>query len=111
MNPKIKKKWIKALTSGKYKQAKGMLRKGDAFCCLGVLCDLHSKEHKKEHWQPLDGHYDYLNNTAILSPSVWKWAGLKDGGEKHFGTVHKLICANDAGKKFKTIAKMIKESL
>ena len=32
--------WTAALRSGKYKQAKGKLRDGDCFCCLGVLCDL-----------------------------------------------------------------------
>ena len=32
--------WCEALESGKYKQADGQLRAGDAFCCLGVACDL-----------------------------------------------------------------------
>ena len=34
------KKWVAALRSGKYEQAKGWLREGDKFCCLGVACDL-----------------------------------------------------------------------
>ena len=32
------KKWVKALRSGKYKQAKGSLQTGDGFWCLGVAC-------------------------------------------------------------------------
>ena len=41
MNQDIKKKWIAALRSGKYKQAQKVLRAGeDRFCCLGVLCDV-----------------------------------------------------------------------
>jgi len=32
--------WIKALRSGKYAQGEGYLRAGDAYCCLGVLCEV-----------------------------------------------------------------------
>ncbi len=32
--------WVEALRSGKYKQGRDHLRTGDAYCCLGVLCDL-----------------------------------------------------------------------
>ena len=36
--------WAEALRSGKYKQGHGALRSdGDKFCCLGVACDLGSK--------------------------------------------------------------------
>jgi len=39
MDPELKRKWIKALRSGKYKQGRGQLwRKSDnSYCCLGVL--------------------------------------------------------------------------
>lgn len=41
MNKTIKKKWVKALRSEKYKQGKEQLRSLDnEFCCLGVLCDI-----------------------------------------------------------------------
>lgn len=40
MNAKFKKKWVKALVSGEYKQCHGALRRANAhgkrFCCLGV---------------------------------------------------------------------------
>lgn len=36
----IKEDWIKALRSGKYKQGTGCLRKGNEYCCLGVLCEV-----------------------------------------------------------------------
>ncbi len=32
--------WIAALRSGKIQQGKEFLRKGNSFCCLGVLCDV-----------------------------------------------------------------------
>lgn len=30
--------WLAALHHGKYQQATGKLKKGDGYCCLGVLC-------------------------------------------------------------------------
>ena len=41
MDKMWKKKWVKALRSGKYEQCTGRLHlKGDGYCCLGVLCDI-----------------------------------------------------------------------
>lgn len=44
MKPELKKRWVKALRSGKYKQGKNYLRRqtpeGDRYCCLGVLCEI-----------------------------------------------------------------------
>lgn len=34
----LKAKWIAALRSEKFKQARGKLKDGQAYCCLGVLC-------------------------------------------------------------------------
>ncbi len=51
MNPNVKEKWVKALRSGHYQQGKGMLRThDDAFCCLGVLCDLYGRA-TEEEWE------------------------------------------------------------
>jgi hypothetical protein len=43
MNQEIKQKWVEALRSKKYKQGRGVLRRKDTYCCLGVLCDLNEK--------------------------------------------------------------------
>lgn len=40
MDQEMKAKWIEALRSGRYLQARERLRAGKGFCCLGVLCDL-----------------------------------------------------------------------
>ena len=41
MDAKIKRLWVKALRSGKYRQARETLRKGNgSMCCLGVLCEI-----------------------------------------------------------------------
>jgi hypothetical protein len=38
MDKKLKEKWVKALRSPKYKQARGVLADADgALCCIGVL--------------------------------------------------------------------------
>ena len=54
MKREVKDKWIAALRSGKYKQGTGCLRDIDsnAFCCMGVLCDIVDDS----KWQP-DGDY------------------------------------------------------
>jgi hypothetical protein len=44
VNAEIAKKWVAALRSGEYRQSKSQLRRGDGFCCLGVLCELAAKE-------------------------------------------------------------------
>lgn len=44
MNQEVKEKWVRALRSGEYKQGGGVLRSGDRFCCLGVLCDIVDPE-------------------------------------------------------------------
>jgi len=41
-NPKLLEQWITALRGADYKQATGQLRVDDAYCCLGVLCDISS---------------------------------------------------------------------
>ena len=43
MNKEVKKRWLEALRSGKFKQAQGFLHLFDksrhhTYCCLGVLC-------------------------------------------------------------------------
>lgn len=46
-----KEVWLTALRSGEYEQATGYLREGDAFCCLGVACDLYAKATGKGSWE------------------------------------------------------------
>lgn len=48
MNPEIKAKWLAALRSGAYTQGIGQLvrytNRESKYCCLGVLCDVLTKE-------------------------------------------------------------------
>lgn len=73
MKKNIKKLWVKALRSGKYKQGCRALRYDNMFCCLGVLCDLHRKRTKKKGniWR----NNAYLGYRAGIPEDVQKWAG------------------------------------
>lgn len=78
MNESVKKRWVEALRSGEYQQGAEQLRRGDNFCCLGVLCDLHSKETNKE-WED---NTLYYGRGGFLPNQVMSWAGLKyDNGD------------------------------
>ena len=113
MKQQAYKLWLEALRSGKYKQAKGALRKGNRFCCLGVLCDIHRKvvepktKWKKELRELGDGRYSYNNERGILPDNVLKWAGLTRSEVK----LDTLVEMNDSGEGFNKIADVIENKL
>lgn len=110
MNARIKKLWIKALRSGKYKQGKGELRPTpDTFCCLGVLCDLHSRTKEGKEWE-VNGAYEYAHVRGTLPIEVSEWAGL-DNGDPQIGRTLKASRLNDTGKTFEYIASRIEKTL
>ena len=43
----FKTKWLKALRSGKFKQARRQLRENGKYCCLGVAVAVHSAKYAK----------------------------------------------------------------
>lgn len=73
------KAWLKALRSGEYKQITGTLKKGVGFCCLGVACDLYSKD-KNIRWE-IDANDNgnwILGTYADLPSEVSTWLGMGD---------------------------------
>ena len=80
MNKDIARRWVTALRSGEYEQTERRLRKGTkklGHCCLGVLCDLHSKE----TGTPWDREENtYLGEHGNLPQEVIKWAGMLNSG-------------------------------
>lgn len=118
MNSQIKQKWLDALRSGQYEQTRGNLRNKQGFCCLGVLCDLYSKETQTE-WgnESLDfrGVKAFLGEYATLPGEVMKWAGLEESNPTfkvdEFSCHVSLACLNDYGDDFEKIAKVIEEQL
>ena len=123
MKTAIAKRWVKALKSGKYKQGKQYLRKGDKYCCLGVLCDLYLIDNDKK-WEPeplYDRGYMCEEGYGNLPPEVMEWAGLPDATSVSdqvvmhhreegdtYDEVITLVEANDReGYDFEQIAKLI----
>ena len=116
MKTEIADKWIAALLSGEYKQAKGKLYDGEGYCCLGVLCKVLGGEFIKED--------SYINHNVkdiwrcegeseILTLSMKEKAGMSSlSGEYSIGVEcndAQLTRDNDDGKTFKEIAAIIDE--
>lgn len=71
MDAELKAKWIEALRSGKYVQAKSVLRTvDDQFCCLGVLGNICAADkwtfHQAE--RETDNEYWSFENEDSLLP-------------------------------------------
>ena len=127
MDPVIKKIWVEKLRSGEYLQGKGQLCIKDennnlAYCCWGVLCDIHSILTKNGSYEIFHQNNNVIEysycvkdgvSDAFLPPlSVLEWAGLpsrspryswasprpcpqvKYGGVNH----NSLECLNDGQK-------------
>ncbi len=80
MNSEIKSRWVKALRSNEYRQGVHVLHtnKG-SFCCLGVLCDLHSKETGQQWEEGQDPDCkQYGTNHTLLPRTVVEWAGVSN---------------------------------
>lgn len=114
MNQEVKEKWVKALRSGEYKQGFRALRRGDAFCCLGVLCDIFAKE-KGLDW---DADCRFMDEGGVLPTTVKKWAELSSCNpiaEKENKDQVSLEIAftelNDRGCSFGDIADKIEQNL
>ena len=119
MNKNIKEKWINALISGDYKQGKLALRQKDEFCCLGVLCDLASKEgivplqiygdnSDKTYSYGFDEHGN--QEWQQLPPLVAQWADIDDYSGLYNSDFPSLAEANDDGCTFEEIAVIIKDN-
>ena len=121
MNPEIKAAWLAALRSGEYKQGVGSLNKDGNMCCLGVLCDLHSKT-TGEVWEGKDaeGAEKYRNESAVPTGEVVEWSGIEcdnphvkiqmsEDGEDTISMP--LAELNDNGSTFEEIADLIEGQL
>lgn len=96
MNKRIKTKWLKALRSGYYKQARGVLRNGltGRYCCIGVLARVQGCPIEK------------INNKRTSVPPHGYTAGIR------LGAFSRLVNLNDNHRmSFRKIAKWIEEKL
>jgi len=76
MNKRIKKLWVSALRSGKYKQGQEQTKDQTRYCCLGVLCDLYAKE-KGLTWR--DDRVSDGGDRMKCGKAVIEWAKLPNG--------------------------------
>jgi hypothetical protein len=114
MNVEIGKKWINSLRSGEYEQGMGALRINDKYCCLGVLCDLYSKEHNVPWKKDIEeGVYLFNKCTAYLPKKVKTWAGMKSfAGLLSSREMTSLTYLNDVHKmSFEEIADLIEKNI
>ena len=112
MKTDIADRWVAALRSGEYQQAQEQLRiekagRAFSFCCLGVLCDLHSKE-TGTPW--VDAVDEYMGEYLRLPDKVALWAGMHNEGRlaPPVNGVDRLAALNDyLGLTFAQIADVI----
>lgn len=114
MKHEVAEKWIEALKSKEYKQGKNKLCRVDGgdreYCCLGVLCDVYSKEHPSSVFEPSVVSSDWLtffgcSNT--LPDEVRIWSGMATATGDYLQHTNNLVRMNDIGTPFWKIAKII----
>lgn len=110
MNPTVKKLWTDALRDGRYVQGYFALRRGDLYCCLGVLTDLYLKKASREWEDKGNGSYVFEKTGGMLPPSVQKWAGLRSANPEIDGKRISYL-NDDAELLFKDLAKKIDKHL
>ncbi len=106
MDKELKRKWLQALRSGRYKQTTGRLRRDCdsngkyTYCCLGVLCNIINRkgwENKlKFHYKNDSDNYNLPENLVFdLKLDIAK--------------LEMIIKKNDGGSTFEEIAKIIEK--
>jgi hypothetical protein len=134
MNPEIKRKWVEALRSGRFRQGQGFLKKDDViydpndpldvpptpvqtYCCLGVLCELAAEEGVLPgtgKTSPTDRRYHYGAEHDLrwsdLPIAVQEWAGT-DRSDPIVPGHGRLSTLNDNGSDFEYIANLIESYL
>lgn len=103
MKQAIKKRWISALKSGKYKQGKKRLAHAGRHCCLGVLADLAIKD-------GVCSYSEAIGENCLLTDSIRKWSGIEtDNPEVEYEGGFKSLASlnDDEGLSFRKIAEYI----
>lgn len=115
MRKDIRDKWAEKLESGRYHQARGALRVGLAYCCLGVLCEVYREETGDGRWVRKEhGGFQFVTEGArdsrTLPVTVCDWAGLEEcnprlGDDPEGYAAH----LNDNGSSFQEIAALVRQ--
>lgn len=96
MNKDSKVKWVEALRSGRYEQARNQLRTpNDKFCCLGVLADVVAPE----GWEAPTAEGDswlHYSMGGDLSVKVAERVALDARSEQHLVDMNDVHLASFA---------------
>lgn len=92
-NVELARRWIEALRSGKYGQGRKYLRRGDNYCCLGVLCDLVDRT----KWRTTIAPNEYLYVDELGNPPafVMDAVGLFHSDGYEYDAIDTLVKLND----------------
>lgn len=104
MKKEIADKWVAALRSGQYKQGREYLRRGDQYCCLGVLCEVVEVEATETY-----PHFSYDGLMTFLPEVAQKRSGMKSRDGSLAGATECLAQLNDSGSTFNEIADLIEK--
>lgn len=106
--------WIEVLRSGKYEQANGYLRRYDAYCCLGVACDLVDSARWRQHpgipfygW----GDSDQTGLPPDYVADLYCWRNRYGTYGSAAADTRSLAFDNDNGATFREIADTIEREL
>lgn len=108
LNKALKQKWLRALRSGRYKQAPNALKKDGAYCCLGVLANVAGCKWKAG---PDGGLQPILKGKSIGSGEDKEMYLRPDFCGIRRRKQDKLANMNDEGKSFREIADAIERTL
>lgn len=97
MEKKLKAKWIEALRSGSFVQARGFLKNSDGHCCIGVLAEVQGMP------------WSRMGPTDSDLQTSWLPTGYRGGLSTD--QMNDLANMNDGGKTFPEIADYIEENL
>jgi hypothetical protein len=97
----LKAKWIAALRSGEFNQARSRLRDHDNYCCLGVLACVLGASWKDKSIPVIRGKPLATNSVYVLE----SMCGLALGAQ------YELAELNDTGVTFPEIADYIEQNI
>lgn len=113
MNKEAKARWLKALRSGRYKQATSRLKYDKSYCCLGVLCRV--EKFGKFKLKSLNNIYNDKHYVLIFDNNQMVEGTLPENFRKNLRISgleqDVLIKQNDSGSNFKEIADWIEKNL
>lgn len=103
------RKWVDALRSGEFRQGKLGLRIENAYCCLGVACEIYRRTTRKGKWE--NGAFVVADDdwdSMVMPRTVADWFGTNKNPEVDRPHTRGSVAGfNDGGADFPTIANAI----